>query len=191
MRSVFAALPCLLLLWQPAQAQGKRDTLTVAFGAESTTLDPNKAAAGVDYYFISQMFEQLVRQDPSGKTVNWLAQSYTVNPEGEGFVIDVTLRDGVKFHNGDPLTSADFEFAWQRARDPKVSRLPHLQAAISKFEIIDPLRFRLHFSEGDATYVSDNLRLWAIPKSTSSRSETSSSPIVRSGPARGNSFRAR
>ena len=150
MKPVFAAGLSLLLLWQPAHAQGKRDTLTVAFGAESTTIDPNKAAAGVDYYFISQMFEQLVRQDPSGKTVNWLAKSYNVNSSGEGFTIDVTLRDGVKFHNGDPLTSEDIEFAFERARDPKVSRLPHLQAAISKFEIVDPLRFRLHFSEGDA-----------------------------------------
>jgi len=164
MRSVFAACVGLLVLWQPAQAQSKRDTMTIAFGAESTTLDPNKAAAGVDYYFISQMFEQLVRTDPSGKQVNWLAESYSVKPEGEGFVIDVALRKGVKFHNGDPLTSEDFEFAYERARDPKVSRLPHLQAAISKFEIVDPLHFRLHFSEGDATYISDNLRLWAIPK---------------------------
>ena len=52
----------------------------------------------------------------------------------------------------------------ETSQPPKVSRLPHLQAAISKFEIVDPLRFRLHFSEGDATYISDNLRLWAIPK---------------------------
>lgn len=147
-----------------AQSGGKRDTLTAAFGAESTTLDPQKAAAGVDYYMISQMFEQLVRQDPNRKTVNWLAESYKVNEVDGHIAIDVTLRPGVKFHNGDPLTSEDFEFSFNRARDPKVSRLPHLQASISKFEIINDLQFRLHFSEGDATYISDNLRLWAIPK---------------------------
>ena len=164
MRVALATCLSLSLLWQPANAQDKRDTLTVAFGAESTTLDPNKAAAGVDYYFIGQMFEQLLRRDPNGNTVNWLAKSYDIKPEGAGYVVDVELRDGVKFHNGDPMTSEDFEFAYQRARDPKVSRLSHLQASVSKFEIVDPLRFKLHFSEGDATYISDNLRLWAIPK---------------------------
>ncbi|MEZ5765637.1 MAG: ABC transporter substrate-binding protein [Xanthobacteraceae bacterium] len=186
MRVALATCLSLSLLWQPANAQDKRDTLTVAFGAESTTLDPNKAAAGVDYYFIGQMFEQLLRRDPNGNTVNWLAKSYDIKPEGAGYVVDVELRDGVKFHNGDPLTSEDFEFAYQRARDPKVSRLSHLQASVSKFEIVDPLRFKLHFSEGDATYISDNLRLWAIPKKYFRWGKTGSSTI-RSAPARGNS----
>jgi len=168
MRSLLVALALTasaLTLSPGAAAQSvDKDTMVVAFGAESTTLDPIKAAAGVDYYFISQMFENLVRQGADAKTTNWLAESYSVDDNGGKPIIDVRIRPGVKFHNGDPLTSADFEFAWQRAKDPKQSRLPHLQAAISQFEIVDDLHFRLHFSEGDATYISDNLRLWAIPK---------------------------
>src|SRR5581483_2200759 len=65
MRSALAALAfAASVLVSPAasaQSAGK-DTMLVAFGAESTTLDPIKAAAGVDYYFISQMFENLLRQ---------------------------------------------------------------------------------------------------------------------------------
>jgi len=49
-----------------AQAAGD---LTVAFGAEGTTLDPTKYSAGVDHYFIGQLFEQLVRYDPDLKPV--------------------------------------------------------------------------------------------------------------------------
>lgn len=79
-------------------------------------------------------------------------------------VIDVTIRRGVKFHNGDPLTSADFEFAYQKLRDPKVSRWSHNQAAVERFEIVDDLRFRLHFKEGDGSYVANQLQLWAVPK---------------------------
>lgn len=40
--------------------------------------DPVRYSAGVDTYGISQVFEQLLRIDPSGKTVNWQAQSYSV-----------------------------------------------------------------------------------------------------------------
>src|SRR5689334_45943 len=61
----------------PAVAQAKGE-LTAAFAAEGTVLDPIKYSAGVDHYFIGQMFEQLVRADPDLKEVNWLAESWEI-----------------------------------------------------------------------------------------------------------------
>jgi peptide/nickel transport system substrate-binding protein len=155
----------LLLIGGASQAQtSANDTLTVAFAAEGTTMDPARTSAGVDQYFISQMFEQLVRFGPDLKPVNWLAESWSLQGSVDKPIIDVRLRPGVKFHNGDPMTSADFEFAFQRLRDPKVSRFSHLQASVAQFEIVDDLHFRLHFSEPDADYIVGNLQLSAIPK---------------------------
>ena len=160
-----AAIATILLGASFAHAQeGPKDTITVGFATESTTLDPSRAAAGADYYFIGQMFEQLVRRGPDNQRVNWLAESYSVDKNNGKPIIDVHLRKGVKFHNGDPLTAEDFEFSFNRQRDPKISRIAHLQAAVERFEIVDPYHFRLHFSEGDATYDTDSLRLWALPK---------------------------
>lgn len=166
MKTTFAAAVTALLLGAaPALTQeGAKDTITVGFATESTTLDPSRAAAGADYYFIGQMFEQLVRRGPDNKRVNWLAESYSVDKNNGKPIIDVHLRKDVKFHNGDPLTAEDFEFSFNRQRDPKISRIAHLQAAVERFEIVDPYHFRLHFSEGDATYDTDSLRLWALPK---------------------------
>jgi peptide/nickel transport system substrate-binding protein len=147
-----------------AQTAAPNDTLTVAFAAEGTTMDPARYSAGVDQYFISQMFEQLVRFDKDLKPVNWLAESWSIQGTPDKPIIDVHLRPGVKFHNGDPMTSADFEFCFQRLKDPKVSRWTHLQANVEQFEIVDDLHFRLHFSAPDADYVVGSLQLWAIPK---------------------------
>lgn len=97
-------------------------SLVAAFAAESTVLDPIKYSAGVDHYFMGQMFEQLVRPDASQKTVNWLAESWEVKDAGGKPIIDIRIRKGVKFHNGDPLTSRDFEFAQRKLADPKISR---------------------------------------------------------------------
>jgi peptide/nickel transport system substrate-binding protein len=144
-----------------AQAKGE---LTAAFAAEGTVLDPIKYSAGVDHYFIGQMFEQLVRADPELKNVNWLAESWEIGGDAQKPVIDVRIRKGVKFHNGDPLTAEDFEFAYQRLRDPKVSRWSHLQAAVERFEVVDDHRFRIHFKEPDGNYIAGYLQLWAIPK---------------------------
>jgi peptide/nickel transport system substrate-binding protein len=63
-------------------AKARPGSLTIAFAAASTVLDPIKYSAGVDHYFVSQMFEQLVRPHPSLKTVNWLAESRRVIPNG-------------------------------------------------------------------------------------------------------------
>ena len=51
-----------LALCAAAQAQAPKPatgTLTIAFAAEATTMDPARYAAGVDLYFIGQIFEQL------------------------------------------------------------------------------------------------------------------------------------
>ena len=161
-RTMFMALS-LALAPVPALAQSA-GSLTVAFGAEGTTLDPTKYSAGVDHYFIGQMFEQLIRYDTDLKPVNWLAEKWELLQQDGKAVIDIRLRPGVKFHNGDPMTSADFEFCYERLKDPKVSRWSHLQANVEKFEIIDDLHFKIHFKSPDGDYIAGALQLWALPK---------------------------
>src|ERR1043165_8030468 len=107
----------LVVATPTAWAQG---TVTAGFGAESTVLDPVKYSAGVDHYFMGQMFEQLVRVDPQQRVVNWLAESWKIEQVDGKPVIDVRIRKDVKFHNGDALTAADFEFTYNKLRDPKV-----------------------------------------------------------------------
>src|SRR4051794_18735317 len=80
------ALATALVLAAPfASAQAVKPAagnLTIAFAAEATTLDPVKYSAGVDTYFIGQIFEQLVKPDPTQKRVNWLAESWDITEVG-------------------------------------------------------------------------------------------------------------
>ena len=167
-RRLLAAALGLLALNATASAQTKdahtKDTLVAALAAEGTVLDPARYSAGVDQYFIGQMFEQLVRFDPDQKPVNWLAESWSIEGTPDKPIIDVHIRKGVKFHSGDPLTAADFEFSFERLRDPKISRWVHLQANVEKFEIIDDHHFKLHFKAPDGDYIVGSLQLWAMSK---------------------------
>lgn len=167
-RPLFAAvlgLACLTLSPAPrAQDAAAVGSLTVALAAEPTTLDPVRYSAGVDTYGIGNIFEQLTRPDPSGHLVNWLAESWTIEGTPDKPIIDVHIRPGVKFQNGDPLTAADFEFSYNRLRDPAQSRWAHLQGAVERFEVVDDLHFRIQFKEPDASYIAANLQLWAMPK---------------------------
>jgi peptide/nickel transport system substrate-binding protein len=147
----------------PAQAQ-PAGTLNIGLAAEAVMVDPTRSAAGVDQYFTGQMFEQLLRTGPDLKTRNWLAESWDLTDDGGKPVITVKLRPGVKFHNGDPLTSADFEFAYRRQGDRRISLWSHLVATVESFEIIDDLSFRIRFKEPDGSFTAGNLILWAVPK---------------------------
>ncbi len=165
-RFVLAATAAAMLwgIGIPSALASDPDTLVVGFAAEGTTLDPTKLVAGADQFFLAQMFETLVRADPDGKMVNWLAESWSIEEIDGKAVIDVRLRKDVRFHNGDPMTSADFEFSFQRAKDPTVSRQPQRQAKVERFEIVDDHHFKLHFSEPDGSYVAMYLQLYAIPR---------------------------
>src|SRR4029077_21297811 len=88
----------------PARSQAS-GSLVIAFATEPTTIDPAFYTGGADSYAISQSFEQLVRLASSGKRVNWLAESWKIEGTADQPIIDVHLRPGIKFQNGDPLTS--------------------------------------------------------------------------------------
>lgn len=53
------------------------------------------------------------------KYVPLLAESYTVAPDGR--TVDVTLRDGLKFSDGKPITSADVEFTLKAVYDKRTA----------------------------------------------------------------------
>jgi peptide/nickel transport system substrate-binding protein len=167
MRRLIVGLITLACVSIPAISDEKpvaSGSIVVAFAAEPTTLDAARYSAGVDLYGVSQIYEQLARPDQSGKWLNWLAESWEIKGTADKPVVEVKIRPGIKFHNGDPLTAEDFEYSYQRLRNPKLSRWTHYQEAVERFEVVDSLTFRLHFKEPDSNYVASYLRLWAMPK---------------------------
>jgi len=152
----------------PALTQAQsvdRDTVVVALGAESNTMDPIKLTGGVDHYYLGQMFEQLVRANAQLEDENWLAESWTLGENADGKpMIAVRLRDGVKFHNGDPMTTEDVAFSFARQSDPASSYFSFLLKAVERIEVLDRLNFNIHFKYPDATFVVNGLQLWIMPK---------------------------
>jgi peptide/nickel transport system substrate-binding protein len=57
-------------------------------------------------------------------------------------VYEFKLREGVKFHNGDPFTAEDVRWSFHRARGAKV-----LQSKVRDIEIVGPHRVRFHLHE--------------------------------------------
>jgi peptide/nickel transport system substrate-binding protein len=98
----------------PAATDG---TLTVDLASYPASLDPGQQYDTDSYSVYRNIFDQLVHRDPATeKIIPWLATKWRQNsPTTWTF----TVRDGVKFSDGSPLTAADAAFSIERILDPK------------------------------------------------------------------------
>jgi peptide/nickel transport system substrate-binding protein len=116
-----AALTLVLAFGGPAATQapgpGKRGgTLVLARQGEATNLDPHKVPAFTSHRVFELVYSTLTRLGPDLAVQPDLAESWTISPDGR----QITLRlRTARFHNGDPLTSADVKFTYERILNPQ------------------------------------------------------------------------
>src|SRR6056297_453630 len=90
-------------------------TLTYARGNDSGTLDPQNTTSGEDVKVINQLYDTLIDFEPNQTSLQaGLATKYSM----DGTTVDLTLREGVQFHNGEEFTASDFVATYRRFTDP-------------------------------------------------------------------------
>ena len=98
-----------------AQAEPKRGgSLTYAYLSGPGTLDPHVSSSLVELEVINHLFESLVGMDGDYNTKPVLADTVDVSPDAKTYTF--RLRRGVKFHTGQPVTSADVLASFERYR---------------------------------------------------------------------------
>lgn len=90
-------------------------TITVAQGADAVSLDPHRTNDQPSARVMRQIYDTLVLQLEDLTLVPGLAESWTQLDE---LTWQFRLRDGVTFHNGEPLRASDVKFTLDRLRDP-------------------------------------------------------------------------
>ena len=95
-------------------------TLVVARPADIFTLDPYNTQDDPSIFTELTIYDRLVRLSADGKGIEpELAEKWDVAKDGMS--ADFTLRSGVKFSDGTPLTADDVVFSMARAIDQKSS----------------------------------------------------------------------
>lgn len=82
--------------------------------APELTLDPITCADGMQQVLSSLVCEGLFRLGPNFEPIPWLCETYTY--DAETFTYVFTLRNGIRFSDGTPLTGTDVKTALNRAR---------------------------------------------------------------------------
>ncbi|HEX7101897.1 MAG TPA: ABC transporter substrate-binding protein, partial [Nitrolancea sp.] len=117
----------------------KATKVTIAQGVDVRTFDPNEDTRSFEVF--RNVFDNLLARDQDLKLVPGLAESWSnIDPTTWEFKI----RQGVKFHDGTPLTAKDVEFTWSHVLDPNVkSRIYSFISTVDHVQAVDDFTVRL------------------------------------------------
>ena len=126
--------------------------------------DPAEVAtAGITpFWFCYALHDALIKPMPDNPMAPSLAESWTVSPDQR--VYEFKLREGLKFHNGDPFTAEDVKFSFERYKWPKYQREKFQQV-----EVVDPYRVRIQLVQPWPDFMTFYGTLataagWIVPK---------------------------
>ena len=101
--------------------------------AATQTTDPlNPRNGNGDIFAYNLIYSGLVRSDPTGQTnkiVPSLSDRWTVSPDGKTYTFH--LRPGIKFSNGQPVTSEDVAWTLNRFGNPKINGIMSAVATLA------------------------------------------------------------
>src|SRR5438132_9879013 len=140
-RWIWAALAVTLLVGVgEAAAQGRGATITISQPADATTMDPGRSTQVLTVNYFYNLYDALTRWDNSLRLQPGLATSWKNLNETTW---EFTLRQGVKFHDGAPLTAEDVKATLERNLQPGRTVVQHGFATIEAVQIVNPTTIRI------------------------------------------------
>tara|TARA_R110000796_G_scaffold11570_1_gene39171 strand:+ start:4049 stop:5587 length:1539 start_codon:yes stop_codon:yes gene_type:complete len=121
----------------------ERTQVRVAYDTIPPTIDPHMSTAFATMDFAAQIFEPLVTLNANYEPELVLAESIDVSDDGKLYTI--TLRDGITFHNGQPLTVDDAVASMERWQNTSILARANLSEA--EFRKVDERTLELELSE--------------------------------------------
>jgi peptide/nickel transport system substrate-binding protein len=137
----------------PAAAQPAGNKIVnVGYTFDFRTWDPARSyetgGSMVNYALYDALL--LIDEGDSNKPLPMLATEWKIDPNGKVFTF--TLRDGVKFASGNPLTSADVKFSFDRLKNLK-GQPSFLAANMAEVQVPDPKTVVITLTNVDPAFI--------------------------------------
>ncbi len=114
------------------------------------------------HYVMGHIYDKLILPGWDGKPKPWAAESYKIVDD---VTVDITLRDGMKWHDGKPVTVEDVKFSFDYLRKWKAAYYLSFLEPLDTVEILDSRHVRFHLKEPFAPFILNTLaQVYLIPK---------------------------
>jgi peptide/nickel transport system substrate-binding protein len=90
---------------------------------EIRTLNPLVSSTAYDWTVLGTVYDTLISTDPyTFEDMPWLAEKWNIESDTRGSILSFTLRDGLKWQDGRPLTVEDVAFSIRYIKDNNIPR---------------------------------------------------------------------
>lgn len=147
----------------PSTGESEDRVLNIAIGTDMVTFDIHDHNNTSTEAIHVNMFNYLFKKDPEGEIYPELVAEFE---QIDDLTVEMKLKEGVTFHNGDPLTSEDVKFTLERvATDDTLQEYPNYRQ-IKEVQVIDELTFRVvtHAPEPSLLHRLSRLGSGILPK---------------------------
>ena len=146
----------------------------LVFGQEAkvNSLDMHASSTISTRNIAMHMFEALLTRDEDNNPILELAKAVDVSDDG--MVYTFKLRDGIKFHNGKAMTSADVAASFDRYK--KVGIESVILGNVASWETPDPATFVINMTAAQPTFLED-LSSFSVPIVIVPAENTSADPL--------------
>jgi peptide/nickel transport system substrate-binding protein len=150
--------------WTFIQATPKSAQKDMVLNAQDPVkaVNPLYISGKVDSWITELIWDRLLRIGPDGLPRPWAATTYKwVNPT----TLDVTLRSGMKWHDGTPVTAGDVIFSFMAPKGGKVPMYKPFVANIADIKQVNATTLRFTLEKPQAAFLTSTLgKLNLVPR---------------------------
>jgi peptide/nickel transport system substrate-binding protein len=135
---------------QAAETARRGGVLLAVIGADPPSLDPHQESTFANIQLVAPLYSTLIQIDPYNfpKIIGDVATEWKVTPDGLTYTFKI--RQGIRFHDGSPLTAADVKATYDKIVSPPEgvrSVRKNAYTAVARIETPDPstVVFKLKF----------------------------------------------
>jgi peptide/nickel transport system substrate-binding protein len=127
-----------------------------------TAINPLYISGGVDSWITELLWDRLLRIGPDGLPTPWAAESYEwINDTS----ISVTLREGMSWHDGQPVTVEDVAFSFEAVQSGQAPMYQPFATNVAGIEIVDDRTLVFQLEQPSAPFLTSTLaKINLIPK---------------------------
>ena len=129
-------------------------SVTVAIAQDlDDTLDPHMVVSAGTEEVLFNVFEGLVKPNSEGELIPAVASDYDISEDGTTYTF--TLREGILFHNGDPVTVDDVVYSLDRLAGTESGQpLVSAYSLIKSIEATDEQTVVITLNEGNTEFLA-------------------------------------